>query len=109
MFTPTMKLYRVTFTDGTTKLHRASSPRTVSLALSHTDGADIRSMEIVAVDAPMDGKQARKVARLAGVQTRHMAAFPAKVVSRFVLTPSATVALGRVTDRCVTFHLGGAR
>ena len=103
----TMRLYRVTFNDGRQPVnHRASCPQTASLALSLNGGSDIASMELLAVDSPsITGKQARKIARLAGVSSRHMLALPAKVMARYAMCPTATVELNHATDKCVTFSI----
>lgn len=103
-----MKLYNVTFTDGRTVPVRASSPYLASCQVSTNHGTDIKGMELVAVDADYTGKEARKVARLANVPTRHMTAFPAKVVSRYVLNPAHTVQLVSADNHCVKFRTGGA-
>ena len=97
------------FNAGDTRKIRASSLRMAGSQSTRTDGSDIRSIELLAVDNPhATGKQARTVARLSGVSTRHMLAAPARMVARHVLTPSTNLRITAVSDRAVTFHVGGA-
>ena len=99
------KLYRVTFTDGATRTIRASSMLMAGTQSTASDGSDISHVEPLAVDVPYNGKDARKVARLTGVSTRHMAAFPCKVLARHVLTQS-TLRIKTAGNGCIVFHCG---
>ncbi len=120
MFTKTFKLYRVTFAcdvrfangesyaRGESRSIRASSMQAAGMQSTRTDGSDISGVELVAVDCPMTGKQSRSVARLSGASTRHMLAFPAKVLARHVMNPSATVRVSHASNTVVGFKMGGA-
>lgn len=119
--TQTFKLYRVSFQFvgiGPYPLNirrkpveiRASSVHMAGLQTTLCNGSDISNVEILAVDTPVTGKQARSIARMGfpDVSTRHMLATPAKVLARAVLNPHRTAQLVKATDTQVVFKLGGA-
>lgn len=106
----TYKLYRVTFRDGTTTTIRASNPLRASLAVSRNHGADIASMELVAVDTGIKTREdaRRELRKLTGLSTRKMQSLPANVLLRAELQPSRTARVTEVRNNCVTFKIGGA-
>lgn len=132
------KTYRVTFAinvrfangeqyrAGETRDIIASSMQMAGTQSSTNGGSDISGVELLAVGTkptrdvrcmtlagvmqynPRDGKQARKVAATLGVSTRHMRAFPARVLASMVACGNGARVV-RTSNNAVTLHMGGAR
>ncbi len=121
-----------TYAKGETRDIRASSMRMAGTQSTTCDGEDIANVELIAVnpmvrpvarvlvnsqvatvDLPRDRETARRVARLAGINTRRMQAFPARVAASYAIashTPGSqvTARLTTARDSMVSFHIGGA-
>ena len=117
----TFSLYRVTynisFTFANGETVSAGIPRLIrasSLAMAHSqstisNGGDIAKVELVAVDSAINGKTARPIASLVSpIATRHMVAFPAKVLARRAMACTSNLRVTAASNRAVTLKMGGA-